>query len=233
MFAQALTAHPNSIRAILANAGVGMNTGNMQMAYAAAAQLTANENPRYRMLGYINRITYNCIDGIGASPEDLRQATQLAQSSVSIYETHAFEVLEGLGPDTNCGTVNSGMIADAIARIADSANRQPDSMVAKWRIRLVAARLYGRDGRWREALSQAKLAWQPNADAAAGGFLSRAYAHNGMLDEAERTYSETKARTNPYKTDDMEGLQNLREFLDARTTRMQTAPQTDIGTIDN
>jgi hypothetical protein len=218
MFAQALETHPNSIRAILANAGVGLNTGNMQMAYEAADRLLAHDNPRYKLLGRITRITYSCIDRTGASPEDLRQAVLLAQSKMTMFETHAFEVWEGLGPDADCGVVNPGMVADTIVSIANAATAQADTSVAKWRARLIAARLYGRVSRWGDALAQAKLAWQPNADAAVGGFLSRAYANNDMPDEADRIYAETKSRTNPNNSDDMAGLAELREFLDKRNS---------------
>jgi hypothetical protein len=226
IYAQALEAHPNSLRAILANASVGLNTGDTQMAYDAAYRLLKSPDPRKQMLGHLTRVTYDCISGIGANPSDLRQAVALAQPKLMIAEAHAFELLEGLGPETNCGAVGPGILADAAASVVDAATAQSDTRPAKWRMRLMAARLFGRADRWQEALQQAKLSWQPNADPAAGGFLSRAYAQNGMMEEAERAYAETKARTSPYNRDDLAGLASLRIFLNHRSPGVTLPPDT-------
>jgi hypothetical protein len=61
---------------------------------------------------------------------------------------------------------------------------------------------------------QAKLAWRSNAAPAVGGFLARAYSHNGMTEKAEMTYREAYARTQTYDKQDRMGLAELRTFLD-------------------
>jgi hypothetical protein len=213
--AQALKMHPTSLRANLASADIGIRQGNYQQATKAMSQLLKSSNPRDRLLARINRVTVDCAFGIGANPEDLRMAMQLAQPKLTLAEMDAFEALAAYGaqPHSNCGRVTSDMAANSISHIID-ASMQSDAYQGKWRSRVVAANLYGRAGDWKNALVQAKLAWQPSADPAAGGFLARAYAHNGMLDLAERTYAEVARRIRPDDINGKLGLAELRKFLD-------------------
>jgi hypothetical protein len=219
--AQALKMHPTSLRANLASADVGLQQGDYEQSSDAMLHLLASPNPRDRLLGRINRVTIDCAFGTGANPSDLREAVKLAQPRLTLGEMNAFEALSAYGAKTNsnCGSVSPSIVADTIDAIVDAASSQPNTYLAKWRLRLVAANLYGRAGDWASALPQAKLAWQPNADPTAGGFLARAYAHNDMPAEAERTYREVVARTNPHSTEDVLGVAELRRFLDSYASK--------------
>jgi hypothetical protein len=225
--AQALKMHPMSVRANLASADIGLKQGNYQQSQEAMTHLLASPNPRDRMLGRINRVTIDCAFHIGANPEDLREAVKLAQPLLTLAEMNAFEVLEAYSANqqSDCGQVTPRLIADSIDKIVAAA-RQPDTAPPKWRLRLVATRLYGRSGDWADALAQAKLAWQPNAAPVAGAFLARAYAHNGMRQDAERVYREAADRTNPYNKEDRMGLAELRKFLDSQPAPEGNLPAT-------
>jgi hypothetical protein len=216
IISQAVKAHPKSLRANLASADLGMRRGDYQQSRSAMTRLLNSSDPRDRLLARVNSVTIDCVLGIGANYSDLQEAAKLAQPKVMLAEMNAFDALYGFSgnPKSNCGMVTPVMIAETIDHIVDAAIAQPDTNLPKWRLRLTAARLYARAGRWQDALSQAKLAWQPNADAAAGGFLAQAYAHNGMMIDAERAYSQAKARTSPYNKEDLAGLSDLRVFLD-------------------
>jgi hypothetical protein len=214
--AQALKTHPTSLRANLASADVGLQQGNYQQASAAMARLLQSPNPRDRLLGRLNRVVIDCAFGLGANPSDLREAEKLAQPKLTLAEMNAFEALAAYGakPQSNCGSVSPAMVADSINRIVATA-KQSDAYQGKWRSRLVAAMLYGRAEDWSNALVQAKLAWQPTSDPAAGGFLVRAYAHNGLMGQAERTYIEVARRISPDDTNGKLGLEELRRVLDS------------------
>jgi tetratricopeptide (TPR) repeat protein len=214
--AQALKMHPTSLRANLASADVGIQQGNYQQASEAMSRLLQSPHPRDRLLGRLNRVVIDCAFAIGANPDDLREAVKLAQPKITLAEMNAFEALAAYGaqPHSNCGPVSPDMAADSISRIVATAT-QSDAYQGKWRSRLVAAMLYGRAEDWSNALVQAKLAWQPTSDPAAGGFLVRAYAHNGMMAQAERTYQEVARRISPDDTNGKLGLAELRRFLDS------------------
>jgi hypothetical protein len=217
--AQALKSHPTSLRANLATADIGLKTHNYQQSADAMTRLLASPKPRDRLMARINRVTIDCAFAVGGNPADLREAIKLAQPELTLEETNAFEALEAYGAaeHSDCGLVSPSMIADTIDKIVDAATSQSDASERKWRLRLVATRLYGRAGDWADALGQGKLAWQPGAAPVAGAFLARSYAHNNMMEDAERTYREVAARTNPFNTEDKMGLAELRTFLDART----------------
>jgi tetratricopeptide (TPR) repeat protein len=227
--AQALVTHPTSQRANLASIDIAVSQGNYQQAVAALDRLKASPNPRDRMMGMINKVTIDCIFGLNPDPDELAQATRLAQPKALLADLQAFEMLAKASNEKGCGAASAAVIADSIDTIVDAATAQPDSVTAKWRLRLVAARLYGQAGRWAEALAQAKLAWQHNADAAAGGYLAIAYAENGLMPEAERIYSETKARLDPYKSDDIAGLAAVRAYLDGHGGK-DAKPRADADT---
>jgi hypothetical protein len=226
--AQALVTHPTSQRANLASIDIAVSQGNYQQAVAALDRLKASPNPRDRMMGMINKVTIDCIFGLNPNPDELRQATRLAQPKALLSELQAFEMLAKASNAKDCGAVSPPMIADSIDTIVDAATAQPDWVTAKWRLRLVAARLYGQAGRWSDAVRQAKLAWQPNADAAAGGYLAIAYAENDMPQDAERIYAETLARVDPHKLDDIAGIAEVRKLLDRQAANPGEPPTNEL-----
>ena len=211
---QALKSHPGSLRANMAGLDLAVARGDYLQSQTILTHWLANPDPRAQMAGRINRVTVDCIFGVSPSPNDLQQAARLAQPKAMLSDLQTFEMLAKASNEKGCGAVSPSVIADSIDAVVDAATAQPDSVTAKWQLRLLAARMYGQAGRWRDALPQAKLAWQRGADAAAGGYLVIAYAKNGMRADAERVYAETRSRVNPNKLDDVAGLADVRRFLD-------------------
>jgi ATP/maltotriose-dependent transcriptional regulator MalT len=78
-----------------------------------------------------------------------------------------------------------------------------------------AATLFGNAGRPRDALAQARLAWQPTADVGVGTVLVQAAAAAGELDEARRTLDEMLARTAPGDANTRAQIEALRAQLPA------------------
>jgi hypothetical protein len=211
---QALKSHPGSLRANMASLDIAVARGDYVQSQAVLTRWLANPDPRAQMAGRINRVTVDCIFGMSPNPNDLQQAAKLAQPKAMLSDLQTFEMLAKASNEKGCGAVSPGVIADGIDTVVDAATAQPDSVTAKWQLRLLAARMYGRANRWDDALTQARLAWQHNADAAAGGYLAIVYAQKGMLGDAERIYEETSARIDPHKLDDIAGLAGVRKFLD-------------------
>lgn len=211
---QALKSHPRSPRAMINNFEYGLRVGDRPRSEDALRRMLASDDPRLKMLGLLARVRQDCVLGSGASLRDLQAAVALAQPKAQIPDYRSMMALQAAESQFGCGEVDALALASAAAAIADAATQMPDTEAVKWRLRFLATQLYGRAGRWDLALPQGELAWQPGADAPAGAMLARAYAHRGMKAEAERTYREVDARTDPYNQSYRKGLQELRRFLD-------------------
>lgn len=227
IYAQALAVHPHSSRAISLNYEYGLKTGDRARVEDALRRMLDSDDKQVRMLGRLNRIRYHCMAHMDVDTADLRKAVALAQPKSTIQVHLTLEAMAGMGPEADCGPVTPLLLASATDEIADASTGLPDSASRKWRLRIVAARLYGRAGRWDLAREQAALAWQPGADAPAGAFLVRAYAHTGMFEDARRVLAETQARVGPDNLEYARGLAGLRNFLD----RMEHQPR-PVGTPD-
>lgn len=226
LLAQESQHHPSSLRANLAAAWYGINHGNPAIADAAFERLLQSPNPRTRELAHINRVLGDCMSTTHAQSEDLHQAVALAQPKVTLGEMYAFENLAVLTAESDCAKAGPVELADTIVAMLTAAHAQSNSNLAKFRLRLTAAELYARTGDWTRALPQARLAWQPGADAPVGAFLVRVYVHNGMYAEAERTYAEVARRIKPDSLDDQRGLAALRAFLGHDAAAAKLEPST-------
>jgi hypothetical protein len=217
IYAQTIKMHPTSSRANLAAIEIAVRQNDYQQSLAALSRLLASNNPRDRMLGHIHRVSVDCIFGLGANPDELRAAIKEAQPVLTLAEMQGFEVLDSYAkaPISKCGAVTPNLIASTIDSIVNAADAQSDDAEQKWRLRYLAATLYGRADDWTAALVQAKQAWQPSAAPVVGAFLARSYAHNGLRKEAESTYKQAVDRSSPYNMRDQMGLTELRSFLDA------------------
>jgi hypothetical protein len=216
IYEQAVKVHPTSARANLGMLDIGVSRHDYQLSMGALSQLMASKNPRDRMLGNLHHISVDCQFGMNADPKWFRAAEKEAQPTLTLAEMTGYEVLISYtsAPNSHCPRITPKAIADSIVRTIDVAAAQPDDAEPKWRLRYDAATQYGRANLWPEALVQAKLAWRSNAAPAVGGFLARAYSHNGMTEKAEMTYREAYARTQSYDKQDRMGLAELRTFLD-------------------
>ena len=211
---QEATQHPESMRANTELAYFAIHQGNVKFALATIDNLLRNPKPRVRELGLLTRVMTECIASGNATPSDLRNAVALARPRVTQDEARVFTDLASINDQRTCAGAGPVDLANAIVAILAAARDQPDNVQAKWSLRHTAALLYADAGDWKQALPQAELAWQSGGDAPVGAFLVRAYIHNGMREQAERTYVEVAKRIDPENTNDRRGLVNLRSYLD-------------------
>lgn len=209
----AVRTHPRSQRAIEAAMIMAMRRGDIDTASRLIQSMIDAPDPRLRAQGFVHRVTLDCVVHQRANPEDLDQAARLMPAKLTLPEAYTFYSLLRNEQNGGCGPVTPGMIADAIVRIVDKAKDQPVTSFPKWRLRHIAALFYGRQGDWPAALTQARLAWQPNSDPAAGQILLQAQLDAGDHTGALRTYEEIAARSNPDKWQDARGMAQLRETL--------------------
>jgi hypothetical protein len=206
--------HPGSVRANVALALYAIFHNHPAVARAAMDNLLQSPDPRTRELGHLNRVLVDCASQGRATPSDLHEAALLALPRVTLNEMYVFEDLASIDAARPCTGASAAELADTIEALLTATQAQPDGQRPKWRLRLAAADLHARAGDWSRALLQAQLAWQPNAEAAVGDFLVRAYMHNGMRVDAERTYGEVARRIKPGNIKDRQGLEELRKLLD-------------------
>ena len=212
---QEATHHPESVRASTSLAFYAIRQGNVRFARATIDGLLENPNPRVRELAYLNRVLADCVASGNADAIDLRDAVALARPLVTLDEMHVFSDLASVSDQRTCSGAGPVDLANAIVATLNTARDQPDDVQVKWGLRLIAARLYASADKWKRALAQALLAWQPSADAPVGAFLVRAYVYNGMLAKAQRTFAEVAKRIDPDNTNDRNGLVELRRFLES------------------
>jgi len=215
---QEATHHTGSVRANSALAFYAIRHGNVTFAKTMLDKLLSNSNPRIRELAYLNRVLADCVASGSANPNDLRDAVALARPRVTLDEMYTFADLATVNDQRTCTGTGPKDLADAILTILAAAHDQPDNVQPKWSLRHTAARLYANAGNWKRALAQSERAWQSGGDAPVGAFLARAYVHNGMRAQAERTYAQIAKRINPENAQDRAGLAELRSFLDRTAT---------------
>lgn len=223
LYAQALEQRPTSLRAITVNFEYGLKTGNRARIEDALMRYHANPNSLHRQLGHLASIRYKCLAGVGADPVDVQQSSALAQRKVSVLTTLSIEAIVDLPPEAECGSVTPLMLADMVEKIADASTGLSANADRKWPLRVYAARLYARGGRWDLALEQARLGWQPRADAPAGAFLVRALVQNGQVDEARSRLQEVRVRVDPRNLQYMKGLEDLEQFIEQRAAAFEPA----------
>lgn len=211
--------HPQSMRANVALALYAVHYNHADVARKALGGLLQSRDPRTRELGFLNRVLVDCVSRGRASPSDLTEAKSLALPRVTLNEAFVFEDLASVDVMRPCDGAGAAVLAATIETLLSAAHDQPDEDRPKWRLRSTAADLHARTGDWTAALRQAKLAWQPGADAAIGEMLVRAYMHNGMRAEAELAYGEVAHRAKPGDANDRRGLEEMRKFLDSAENR--------------
>ena len=214
LLVQEATYHPGSLRANTSLAFYAIRHGNVTFAKTTLDKLLGNPNPRVRELAYLNRVLADCVASGNANPNDLRDAVALARPLVTLDEMYTFADLATVNDQRTCTGAGPMDLANAIVAVLTAAKNQPDTLQTKWSLRHTAARLYASAGDWKQALPQAELAWQPDADAPVGAFLVRVYIHNGMREKAERTYAQIAKRIDPDNSNDRHGLEELRNYLD-------------------
>ncbi|WAC61756.1 hypothetical protein OVA13_10030 [Pseudoxanthomonas sp. SL93] len=190
----ALIHHPDSLRARLDEATLALKSNDLARHDAALAALMSHEKTRHRLIGHAFWLTTQCTRGAGNSAE-LERMLENAVPQVTLSEVGAFKILGGASRNGGCGPdVTDSDIAKVIDTLLARATTQPDSAKTKWLLRFQAAQLYARAGHLQDALTQAKLAWQPRSDPGVGAFLAQLYQRAGMQREAIEAMRATASR---------------------------------------
>lgn len=204
---QGVRYHPNSLRAQLDLASLAYDNGHLALHDKVMNQLSHSANPRHRVVSELYLVSVACARSDN-DPAHLKRAVDNARPQLTFSETHAFNIL-GIRSRNGCGAVSDEMIADTIVRIVDAAHAQPDDRQPKWLSRFAAANVYARAGKWDQALTQARLAWQPNADPGMGALVAKLYARKGDFEAAEATLIELGSRV---KCHDDKNIKELGEL---------------------
>ncbi len=193
--AQGIASHPLSLRANLDYATAALQEGRLADARAAMSRLDDSARPGNQLVGRLGLVTIDCIEHRRTDSAGLTHAVAAAPTRLNLPQMQAYTLLARVQADTQCTGIEPGALADAMVATIAGTRGQPDGSEPVWRLRMNAATLYGNAERPDDALAQARLAWQPEADVGVGAVLVRIAAGQGRLDEANRTLDEMLART--------------------------------------
>lgn len=213
---QALEHRPASLRAKLLKTGIALRAARFPEAKFWAMELATGPVKRHRMLGFVHAMTIDCMAGTSANLQYLESAVAAAMNPIQLTDASSFRPLAEALKNGNCrGPLTPRLLADAITRIINKAQAQPDTSRPKWMLRTTAATLYARAGAWELARRQAEIAWQPAVDPAVGALLVRIYVRLGDKALAEETLDEVADRVRPYEVAGNQELARLRRTVAA------------------
>lgn len=225
IIAQGLEHHPNSLRALLDKAALAQRAQRFDTYMEVMESLKASTIPRHRMLGNLYSLSIDCIRRQDSDPAYLSAAARNAGPRVTLAELLAFRVVaQEIQRRQGCGAITNTGVAQTIDQVLAATPTQSDAMQPKVLMRILAAELYMRDGKWPEAATQAALAWQPGADPSIGAQLGRIYMQQGRLDEASRTLEEVGARIKCHNASDRSNFEALWQSLQSLRTATGNAP---------
>ncbi|MGJ4804873.1 hypothetical protein [Luteimonas sp. SDU82] len=212
--AQALEHRPTSFRANLEMASQEIHLGRWDDARVRMQRLTTSADASQRLTGIISSIVIDCLQHGQTTESGLSQAEAVPLQRVTLTEVLTLRPLSKALAEGRCTGISSSRVATTVIALLDKAEGQPDTSKPKWLLRTLAAELYMRDRRYREAITQAEMAWQTNADTGIGAFLTRLYIAAGMKPEALRTWAEVKRRTRSYEVVANRELTLIREQIE-------------------
>ncbi|MCI1729411.1 MAG: hypothetical protein LKM32_08585 [Chiayiivirga sp.] len=166
--------------------------------------------------------------------ERCRRSRRLARSPLPIshreYPQSDWSIFRLLNRNfSDCQGIDDRAMADTLDAIVDRAVSQPDALRHKFQLRYLIARFYARAGDWPAALEQAKLAWQPGAEAATAEILVLAQLNTNDVEGAERTWREASARASVHDHEDTAGLAWLRSEIDAQRAKAESPATGDTA----
>lgn len=206
---QGLRNHPTSLRANLDNVLLAFQSKDIAKHDQILRNLVSSSRPRHRLIGRLYQITSRCLLSGEGDQSALQYAVTDTADRVTLTEFHAFSNLVKAWKAKGCGNISNAVIAESIIKLLEATPTQPERSHPKWLLRFQAATLYSDAGMWEEAEEQARLAWQPNADAAVGILLSQIQARRGNPGPALLTLKAAAART---KCHDKTGLEAIGRF---------------------
>lgn len=214
-----LLAHPHSLRANTAVMTSSIRDGDRQNANAAVERLIASPTARHRSLGRSFRLLLECQFDHKGRPEDLQAFVDQSPLPLTLAEAQPFNLIYFVTAEQGCGEVTDPMIGQALARLADRAHAYPDDNVIKIRLRYQSASFLVRAQQWPAALTQAKLAWQPNSDPPVSLPLVLAQLHVNDIQGAEQTLRDVESRADASNVEEQGAIDWIRKQIEsARVT---------------
>jgi hypothetical protein len=223
----AVAARPESFRANMLLVREAVAVKDRASIDAANGRMFLAANPRTRAYAHLNRVNIGCMLNGAGDPADLRAALANFPPRVSQSDWSIFRLLNRNFSD--CQGIDDRAMADTLDAIVDRAVSQPDALRHKFQLRYLIARFYARAGDWPAALEQAKLAWQPGAEAATAEILVLAQLNTNDVEGAERTWREASARASVHDHEDTAGLAWLRSEIDAQRAKAESPATGDTA----
>lgn len=221
----ALRSHPDSPRAAITYMGTAMDAGNFPLARQAASEILRNSRrPKVRGQVMLFNIRMDCAERGRASPDDLAAALQALPSHVDLTTALTFGYVRAGFNDGACTGISNRQLADAMVVAADRTH-QPDNAWPKLFLRHSAAKLYGDEGDWARAVTQARQVWQPSTEPSAATILVEALLAQGCRTEAEQVYRDAAKRVRPHVSEDRAGLAAIKRILDSDKNATHPLPQ--------
>lgn len=214
-----LLAHPHSLRANTAVMSSSIRDGDRENANAAVERLITSPTARHRSLGRSFRLLLECEFDHKGRLEDLQAFADQSPLPLTLAEAQPFNLIYFVTAKHGCGEVTDLMIGEALARLADRARAYPDDNVAKIRLRYQSASFLVRARQWPAALTQAKLAWQPNSEPPVSLPLVLSQLHMNDIQGAEQTLRDVESRADASNAQEQRAIDWMRKRIySARAT---------------
>lgn len=183
---EALRAHPESIRAHVDFAIYSVERGRSEDAERILSQLAIKSRPEARKVGLLFLLGTSCYLRGDAEPDVLMRLHALADGSISLFQSSAFEMVADKLVAGPCGRVTAGEVAElALAHVR--AMPRPEQAHISWRLRRTAGKLLLIAGDPDAAQQALAPVWHARiADGESVFLYARALHQNGKTEESVR-----------------------------------------------
>ncbi|MGO1071147.1 hypothetical protein [Lysobacter sp. CA199] len=215
IFAQGLTYHPQSLRAVFDSSMLALEKKQFDTAKKLTAQLAVNgENPQYRALSNIFLISIDCEKNGDADPAYLKAAQKDVGDRVTVLESEIMRYLTTIHAEKGgCGKATASDIADTFSLIIERSRQQPDSATPKWTARFYAAQMFARAERWEEAEHMSRIAWEQGRTISTGSLHATLLMSVGRTNDAHALYRVLAKRVPAHDLKNQAELASLRTYF--------------------
>jgi hypothetical protein len=167
--------HPDSFRAQLDDAVILQVQGRTAETQKVFDHLASIPNPAARNVAAIDTMSLQCMVDKETPVGTVQRVRSIAGARLQLPEMLAFENFSNYMQSHDCANLTKSQLADLMVQIVD-ASPQSERLIALWRTRFNAAKLYLADGYPDRAREHTARAWMTgSADPAVGIFLANLY----------------------------------------------------------
>lgn len=210
---QAVRQHPGSMRAMLDQGVIHIKRQEYDEAVAVTAPLRNSDVRRQRVIGYLQRVAVQCMQGQDIDTAGMQRAVDQALPKVTVFELQMARLIVLATPTGQCGDHSTRFLAEGVESLLDAAAGQTGAYPTQNAMRVAVAQLYARAGDWQEAESQAAFAWASRTYLPAGALLTRIYVHNGKHAEALLAIRQLESEVRPFDTVSRDQVAILRALV--------------------